>query len=41
LEEARHRIIALSQDKEPVNRVYQAHLHLFPLSKEIDSAEEQ
>jgi len=41
LEEARHRIIALSQDKEPVSRVYQAHLHLFPLSKEIDSAEEQ
>jgi uncharacterized protein (TIGR02147 family) len=35
MEEARHRIIALSQDKEPVNRVYQAHLHLFPLSKEF------
>jgi uncharacterized protein (TIGR02147 family) len=41
LEEARHRIIALSQDKEPVSRVYQAHLHLFPLSKDINSAEEQ
>jgi uncharacterized protein (TIGR02147 family) len=41
MEEARKRIIALSQDKEPVNRVYQAHLHLFPLSKDINSAEEQ
>ena len=41
MEEARHRIIALAQDKEPVNRVYQAHLHLFPLSKEIHSAEGQ
>jgi len=41
LEEARHRIITLSQNKEPVNRVYQVHLHIFPLSKEINSAEEQ
>jgi len=38
MEEARHRIIALSQEKEPVNRVYQAHLHLFPLSKELSTA---
>lgn len=38
MEEARHRIIALSQDNDPVNRVYQAHLHLFPLSKEFVTA---
>jgi uncharacterized protein (TIGR02147 family) len=39
VEEARKRIIALSQDDEPVHRVYQAHLHLFPLSGEIDVGE--
>jgi uncharacterized protein (TIGR02147 family) len=40
MEEARRRLIALSQDETPVHRVYQAHLHLFPLSKEIDSGED-
>jgi uncharacterized protein (TIGR02147 family) len=40
MEEARRKLIALSQDEGPVHRVYQAHVHLFPLSKEIDSGEE-
>ncbi len=40
MEEARRKLIVLSQDETSVDRVYQAHLHLFPLSKEIDSAEE-
>jgi uncharacterized protein (TIGR02147 family) len=40
MEEARRRLVTLSQDEGRVHRVYQAHLHLFPLSKEIDSAEE-
>lgn len=40
MEEARHKLIALSQDEGAVLRVYQAHLHLFPLSKEINPVEE-
>jgi uncharacterized protein (TIGR02147 family) len=40
MEETRRRIIALSQEDAPVHRVYQAHVHLFPLSKVIDSVEE-
>lgn len=37
LEEARRRLVTLSQEEGAVHRVYQAHLHLFPLSKDIDS----
>jgi uncharacterized protein (TIGR02147 family) len=39
MEEARRRIVALADDAEPVHRVYQAHLHLFPVSKELDQKE--
>jgi uncharacterized protein (TIGR02147 family) len=41
MDDTRRRIIALSKDEEPVSRVYQVHVHLFPLSKELDSGEEQ
>jgi uncharacterized protein (TIGR02147 family) len=37
MEEARRKILALSQEEGAVHRVYQAHTYLFPLSTPLDS----
>lgn len=41
LEDARQKIIALSTDDTAVDRVYQLHLHLFPVSSTLSSSDIQ
>ncbi len=39
MEDARRKLILLSQEEGEVDGVYQAHLHIFPLTKDLNSGE--